>query len=245
MSNNAYKVDSNVIGNFQISAEQPVDSTAQHQTGLIVQGVSDYWGYGEFVYAQYGGTVAQYGLCAMLPTLQNGRLDLVATHVPNTANLGYPVFVAMLGGAIGNFGWFMRAGVTPVNGTASVAAGTVVGITAAGQIGANSAGKQILNAKNALPATTTVAKTRCRGNAGSYQINVPNADGWFVGAYLSGTGVGSSAKVVSIDPSGLFVTVDVVNSASISGTVTATYNNAAIYYNVVQLDRAFGQGAIT
>ena len=241
---NFWRVNSNQIGNFQISAQEPADSTQRMQAGLIALGWSDYWGYGEFMYAKAGGTIAQYGLCVILPTLTSGALVPVATHHANTANLGYPVFVAMVGMVSGDFGWFMRRGITPINGTADVAAGTVIGITAAGQIGAVSNGKQILNAKNALPSTTTVAKTGCTNNAGAYEINVPNADGWFIGAYLSGTGVGAGAKIASIAPGGRKVTADVVSTAAINGTVTATYNNATIYYNVVQIDNSFSQGQV-
>ena len=58
--------------------------------------------------------------------------------------------------------------------------------------------------------------------------------------------MGTNARVVSIDPSGRFVTVDVANTtAGIAGTVTATYNNATIHYNVASLNRSFAQGAIT
>jgi hypothetical protein len=245
MSNNFYRCNSHVIGNFQISAQQPVDTTENAPSGLIVDGYSAYWGGGSFIYGQYGGTVAQYGLCNYLATLTSGRLLPVFTHQPNTANLGYDCYVAMVGGTVGQYGWFMRAGVTPINGTASVAAGVAVGITAAGQIGANTAGKQLLGAKNALAATTTVAKTGCTGKSGSFEIQVPNADGWFIGAYMSGTGVGAAAKIASIDPSGRKVTVDVVSTAAINGTVTATYNNATIFYNVVEINAPLGQGAIT
>lgn len=241
---NFYRVTSHALGNFQISAQEAADSTQRHQPGLIVDGVSSYWGHGEFIYAKFGGTVAQYGLCVMTPTLTSGQLIPVMTHHGNTANTGYPVYVAMTSGVDGNWGWFMRRGVTPINGTASVAAGTVIGVTAAGQIGAVSNGKQVVNAKNILAATTTVAKTGCLGRSGSYEIAVPNANGWFIGAYLSGTGVGTNAKITAISPDGRKVTVDVANSAAINGTVTATYNNSTIYYNVVEIENAFVQGQV-
>ena len=76
-------------------------------------------------------------------------------------------------------------------------------------------------------------------------LQVPNSDGWFVGAYLSGTGIAAATTVSSIDPSGRFVTLSVVTTAAVSGSVTATYNNATIFYNVAHLNRPFAQGAIT
>lgn len=242
MSANHFVVNSHMIGNFQISAQDSVDSTERHPAGTIVDGYSQYWGAGQFIYAKYGGTIAQYGVCALLPTLTSGRLIPVATHVPLTAHQGFPVYIAMVGGSSGDFGWFMRAGVTPINCTASVAAGGGLGITAAGQLGAQSDGFSILGAKNALPATTTVAKTGCIGRSGSYEIEVPDADGWFVGAYLSGTGVGSGAIITSIAPNGRKVTVDTANDAAINGTVTATYNNSTIYYNVAEVNAPFCEG---
>ena len=245
MSANHYVVNSNTVGTFQISAQDAVDSTARVALGLTVLGYSQYWGGGEFIYAQYGGTVPQYGLCVNTPALTSGQLIPIMTAVPNTANLGRAVYVAMVGGSSGNYGWFMKAGLTPVNGTASVTADTAFGITAAGQIGAIANGKQIIGARSILAATTTSAKSNCTGNSGSYQINVPNSDGWFVGAYLSGTGVGTNTVVSKISPDGRTVTVTVANSAAISGTVTATYNNATIYYNVCAIERPIAQGQVS
>jgi hypothetical protein len=46
--------------------------------------------------------------------------------------------------AINTYGWFQKAGVVPVKSTATVAAAAAVGLTGAGTIGANTAGKQIL-----------------------------------------------------------------------------------------------------
>ena len=168
------------------------------------------------------------------------------TEAPNTANLGRAVFVAQATGAMaaGDYGWFLRSGVTPINGSASVAADTTLGITAAGQVGANTAGKQIVGARVASAATLTVVKSGI-GASGDNYIFVNDTDGWFVGGYLSGTGVGASAIISDIDPMGKWVKASVANSAAIAGSVTQTANNATIFYNVVALDRPFAQGAIT
>src|SRR5574343_241490 len=95
----------------------------------------------------------------------------------------------------------MIARVTPVNCSANVAADTTFGITAAGQAGANSAGKQILNGRVMAPATTTVAKANSVAANASNMLQVTNSDGWFVGVYLSGTGIAAGTTVTSIDPS--------------------------------------------
>ena len=224
-----------------------LDSTPAHQPGLILPMTDNYWGPGEFIYAKANGSIRNFGLCVFTPTFNatSKWWDLNATEVPNTANLGRMLGVAMVAMTSGTWGWFQLSGITPVNCSASVAADTTFGITAAGQAGANSAGKQILNARVVAPGSTTSAKANCTGTSGSFQIQVPNSDGWFVGAYLSGTGVGTNALITAIDPSGRFVTVNVANSALINGTVTATYNNATIFYNVAHLNRPFAQGAIT
>jgi hypothetical protein len=133
---------------------------------------------------------------------------------------------------------------TPVDCNASVAADTTFGIAAAGQGGANTAGKQILNARVMIAAAATVAKAGV-ANSGSNKLQVSGADGWFIGAYLSGTGIAAGTTITDIDPSGTQVTLSAVTTAAVNSTVTATYNNATIFYNVAHLNRPFAQGAIT
>jgi len=224
--------------------------------GLIATGDDPIWGPGEFVFAKFGGAIRQFGLCVCTQTLNSTTraYEPVMTEAPNTANTGRPVYVCMsdIGTATtvsGQYGWFMRAGTTPVNGTASVASGTTVGVTAAGQVGANSAGKQVLNAVSVIAATNTVVRAAAgSGNnnlSGGFTIQTVNVDGFFVGGYVSGTGVGASALITAIDRVNNVLTVNVANSAAVTGNVTQTANNATIFYNVVQIDRAFVQGAIT
>ena len=224
------------------------DSTVRMGQGILMQAQDPWWGGGEFVWARATAAIRAQGLCTLTPVfdsaLQSWRYD--ATEVPNTANLGRPLCVAMgsFSGA-GVYGWFMIAGVTPVNCSANVAADTTFGITAAGQAGANSAGKQILNARVMAPGTTTVAKAGCVAANGTNVLQVPNSDGWFVGVFLSGTGVAAGTVITSIDPSGRFVGLSANTTAQVNGTVTATYNNATIHFNVAHLNRPFAQGAIT
>jgi hypothetical protein len=225
--------------------------------GMIVEADDPVWGSGEFIFAVANGTIPVRALCSLIPVWNSTtrRYDWNATAVPNTAGLGKMVGVCMseAGSAVnaltaGQFGWFMVTGLSPVNGTATVAADTAFGITAAGQVGAMTAGKQIVNARVVTPATQTVviaSNTGADGGAsGSFQIALANCDGVFVGAYASGTGVGAAAIVSAIDRQQCVVTVSVANSAAVSGNVTFTYNNATIFYNVAQLNRAFAQGQI-
>lgn len=227
-------------------------------TGVIVQAEDPVWGPGEFIFAKANGTIPIKALCTITPLWNSTtrNFDWNAIVCPNTANLGKMVGVCMseqgsVGAVnaltVGQFGWFQITGNVPINGTATVAAGTSVGITAAGQIGAFAAGKQVNNAQSVTPATQTVvtAVAGAPGITGGFTFQLANVDGWFVGGYASGTGVGAAAIVQSIDRIGNVITVSVANTAAPSGNMTVTYNNATIFYNVVQLNRSFAQGQIT
>lgn len=219
------------------------------QIGIPLPVFDPVWGGGEVIFARAGGAIPLKQLVSLLPvwdsTARNYRWD--ATPVANTAIMGRPVAVALADSAMasGDYGYFLVSGIAPVSGTASVAADTTCSITAAGQIGALAAGKQIVNARVIQAATATVALAGCTGISGDNVINVPNTDGLFVGGYLSGTGVGAAAIISLIDPMGKYIIATVVNSAAISGTVTQTANNATIFYNVLHVNRPFAQGAIT
>lgn len=218
--------------------------------GQLIQAEDKVWGTGEFVFARANGSIRQYGLCVLTPVWDSTNLTYTwnATEVPNTANLGRTLCVAQGAGAMssGQYGWFMISGITPVNCSASVTADSTFGIAAAGQGGANSAGKQILNARVVTAATQAPTRVAVSGESGDTRINFTNTDGFIVGGYLSGTGVGASAVVTFIDPLGKYILASVANSASVAGqTVTCTYNNATVFYNVAHLNRPFAQGAIT
>jgi len=240
----AYSLINGPVGNPQLTPYNLPDSTARLLPGLIVDAVDPYWGGGEFMYVKANGSIRQFGLVVITQTIASGQVVYNATEVPNTAGLGRTLGVAMVPASSGNFLWVQIGGVVPVNCSASVAADTTFAIAAAGQGGALGNGKQVLNARVIIAATQTVAKTNCVNNSGSTQLRVSNADGWFAGAYLSGTGVASGATVTDIDPSGTLVTMSAVSTAAISGTVTATYNNATVYYNIAHINRPFAQGQI-
>lgn len=223
------------------------DTTPRMQPGNFLTMTDPWWGTGEFIYARANGSIRAFGLCVLTPvfdsTLNSWRYDM--TEVPNTANLGRSVYVSQMALTSGQYSYFMMTGVTPVNCTASVAADTTFGVAAAGQGGANTAGKQILNGRVVAAATTTVVKAGCTAPSGSTVLTVPSSDGWFVGAYLSGTGIAAATTVSSIDPSGRFVTLSAATTALVNGSITATYNNATVFYNVAHLNRPLAQGAIT
>lgn len=223
------------------------DATSRMQPGQLITASDNWWGTGEFVYGRANGTIRAFAVCSMLPvfdsTLAAYRFDY--TEIANTANLDVEVAVSMNAMTAGQWGWFCVTGVIPALSTATVAAATTFGITAAGQVGANSAGKQIVNARTVAPATTTVIKTAVQGTVGSTVLQVGNSDGWFEGVYLSGTGIAGGTFVSSIDPTGRFVVLSAALTAIPTGSITATYNNGTLFYNVVKLNRSFAQGAIT
>jgi hypothetical protein len=224
-----------------------VDTTPTQVPGTVLPALDPWWGAGEFIYIRAAGAIPAFNLVTITPTFQSSlnsyRYDAVVA--PNTANLGRMLAVAVKTMAEGDYGWAQISGITPVSCAASVAADTAFGIAAAGQGGAIANGKQVVNARVLVAAAATVAKTNCTTIGLSTRLQVPNSDGWFVGAYLSGTGVAAGATVSSIDPSGRFVTMSAASTAQIAGTVTATYNNATIYYNVAHLNRPFAQGQVT
>ncbi len=165
-----------------------------------------------------------------------------AIVVPNTANTGRPVAVCMSAMADNDYGWFQIEGIALMKCTASVAAGVTFGITGAGTIGTNAAGKQILNAVSAVASTGTVVKTGCSLIISSGIVQVPNTDGWYVGMTLSGTGIPASSEITVIMPGGRSVTMSEVATASGIGiTVTGTHTGFLLGY----INRAFVQGAIT
>lgn len=216
-------------------------------SGLILLADDLYWGSVEAMWVKADGSIRQFGLCVVNPTFNSslGQWEYLVTEVPNTANLGRTLGVALRNMTAGQYGWLIISGVTPVNCSANVAADTTFGITAAGQAGANSAGKQILNARVRAPGTTTVAKANSTAPSGSTTLTVPNADGWFPGIYLSGTGIAAGTTATAIDVNNRTVTLSAATTAAVNGTVTGTYNNGTIHYNVAHLNRPFAQGAIT
>jgi hypothetical protein len=217
--------------------------------GALLTAVDPYWGTGEFMYVRANGSIRAFGLVVLNPVFNTTdlRYRWEATEVPNTANLGRTLGVAIRAMSAGQYGWIQVGGVCPVNCQAAVAADTTFGIAAAGQGGANSAGKQILNARVVAASSTTVAKTGVV-TGGSTILRVTqanNIDGWFIGAPIAGTGIPASSTIAGLDPDARTVTLSAAATASGGITATVTYNDGTIFYNVAHINRPFAQGAIT
>lgn len=227
------------VGNFFVP-----DSNQTQKLGTMITVIDPYFGGMDLLYCSFPASTA---LAVGTPVIWNVAYS--ATAVPNTANLGQSlgaVLNAVPSVAAVQYGWVVVKGRFPVLSNASVAADAAIGIAAAGKLGANTAGKQVLNSHVVAAATATVAKANTVTQSGSNIIKVSNADGWFVGLPLSGTGIAASTVITAIDPNNSTVTMN--NNATASGavTVTGTYNDAATnYWNTVYLGNAFGQGAIT
>jgi hypothetical protein len=252
------------IGYPPIEAVLPVQTTIPPNPfwdrSFIAVASDPVWGCGEFVFGQISANIRPFGLCSMLEvwdaTNKIYTMNFTESVSSATPNLGSALYVfagnqggvtgATVAASAGMYGWFMMAGRIPVNGSATLAAGVTAGRTGAGQIGGNTAGVQVLNAKVVTPATqTVVAATAGLGATGDTQIQLASVQGFFPGVYVSGTGVGAAAICTSVDPISKIIQVSVVNSAQVSGNVTATYNNGTIFYNVLAMNRSFAQGAIT
>lgn len=258
-----YKLDYRYIGVPPIESVTPVPATLAALTvppGVIVEAEDPVWGPGEFIYARANGTIRLYGLCVLTEVWDttNKVFTYNMTEAPSSATtlLARSLYIAQGTGAgvasavnaftVGQYGWFMTTGRSVVNGSATVAAATTFGRTNAGQIGANGVSVQVVNATTITPATQTVVSAATTfGAAGDFRIGVLSISGFFVGGYVSGTGVGAAAIITNVDQLNSVLTVSVANSAQVTGNVTITYNNATIFYNVVSLNRGFGQGAIT
>lgn len=230
------------IGNPAISLQFVADSVQRMENGLILSASDPFWGTGEFMYVKASGGCSQFGLVALLPVYNATTMlwEMTVADCPSTANLGQSVGVSMSAMVAGQWGWVCIGGTVPVAASASVAAGTTFGIGTAGKVGANSAGKQILNARAAAPSATTVVRTGV-GDSGSKIVKLNSADGFFVGAAVSGTGIAGGATVAAIDPDNRTITLSAANTAQVNGSVTATYTG----FEVVHINRPFAQGAIT
>lgn len=223
-------------------------------SGYIAPAEDPVWGPGEFIFARAGAGIRLFGLCTLLPVWDATNKVFIynATESPvqGTVNIGRPLYVFQGNTALttGQYGWFMMTGRSPINGSVAFPAADVAVFRSAGvgQVTPTaSIGAQLLNARVITPSTQTVVALAVSGISGDTRIFLTSVAGFFPGVYVSGTGVGAAAIVNFVDPLGRYVNVTVANSAAVSGNITATYNNATIFYPVVEMNRLGAQGQIT
>lgn len=211
--------------------------------GTIIQCVDPYFGPLELIRLSVAtSTAVPVGAAAIWTSAY------AYTACPDTANLGCPVAFSLNSVASNatyvQYAWFVISGLYPVKSTAAVSADTKFGITGAGTVGGVTNGKQIVNSIIRVASTNTVAKTCYVRNGKTTLISPSGTAGWFVGAYLSGTGIQATTTVSAIDPDGITVTLSLAANATGTNSITATYNNSSVYFNVAQMDRPFAQGQV-
>lgn len=229
-----FKLSTPIYGSHPTAEFFAPSQTALTELGTRVFGVDPYWGGGEFIYGKAAGAQEMGSVCQW----NDGH---VFSDHPNTANTGRPIAAAIYPMATNDFGWYMVAGTVVLSASASVAADTAVGITGAGTVGANSAGKQLLGYRNVLPSTTTVVKTATTKN-GSNQLEVlAGFGGWFHGITLSGTGIAGGSTITGFDANQRTLTMSANATATGTVSVTGTYTG----FVVGAAQNPFIQGAIT
>lgn len=242
-----YKFDSTYIGYPPIEEVQAIPADPPRglaiSPGFIATAEDPVWGPGEFIFGRVSAGIRIYGGCMALPVWDatNKVYTYNFLEWTATANAGRPYYVYQgnRAGVAGEYAWFQMAGRSPLNCSASVAAGVAVGHNAAGQGTADAATLGIEGAICITPATQTVVSAGS-GVIGDNKINLVDTAGFIIGGYVSGTGVGAAAIISKVDPIGKFILVTVVNSAAVTGNVTVTYNNATIFYNVLEMNRMHG-----
>lgn len=217
------------------------DTTSRQQLGIILVGVDPYWGTGEFIYIKSNDAILKGSLVMWDETYQG-------TLLPSTTLQGFPFGVAMAPMASGTYGWLQIGGRAVYKTNATVAADAAIAVAAAGTAGASATGKQLVNTRNRVSATGTVALNANLTNGTPKLVTVKGFDGWFLGMALSGTGVPASTIVAGLDPDGRTVymgsaigTFD--KNATVTGlqSVTGTYTG----FGSGIINRPFAQGAIT
>jgi hypothetical protein len=202
-----------------------------------------------FVDPYYGEVDCVYGKNNASATQDTGRLvqpdvSWFFTDVPDTANLAYPVYVAMANMVDQSWGWFAFAGQRPVLTGASVAAGSPVGIGGAGKVGATGAGKEIEGMVSVGASTVTIVLASTQTQNGSLILRLSKpSDGLFVGLPLSGTGIAAGSIIAAISPDGRTITMNSAHTATATGsvTVTATFTG----WIIAEFQSPSAQGRIT
>lgn len=243
----AFKSDDGMIGTPPFEAVVPVPASLAAlpwSPGFILPAEDPVWGPGELVFARAGAGIRVAGLCQSLYVWDATNKVFTYNMIESTATANaarpYYIYIGNTALTAGQYGWFMTSGQYPVNGTSTIAANTAAGHNGAGQLTADAATFGIDGLLVITPATNTVVSASISGLLGSNQIFLQSTAGFFPGVYVSGTGVGAAAICSFVDPLGKYILVTVVNSAAVTGNVTATYNNATIFYNVVQCNRMHG-----
>ena len=222
----AYSQVTPIAGQYQQSFANILDTIQREILGTTVMSVDNYWGAGKFMYVQFPASAAVTQGQLLTVSGFGGSAGYAAAVAPATANTGRQLYIAI--NAVANvasvqYGWVLVSGNAVVKTTASVVAGTTIGIDTAtgGSAAANSAGRQLLGAVSVAASTFAVVKANVVTLNGSPVIRAQNVDGWFVGATMTGTGI--SGTIIVIDYDSRTVTLSANSTATGAVSATATY----------------------
>jgi hypothetical protein len=171
------------------------DTTQRQALGMEVTAVDPYWGTGVFVYLKSNDAVLK-GSAVMWDEIYQAAL------LPSAVTQGFPFAIAMAPAASGTYFWAQHTGRAVYKTNATVAADGVLAVAAAGILGATATGKQVLGIRNRISATGTVTASVLTTNGTNVLLAQKGYDGFFLGAVLTGTGIGASAVVAGLDPDG-------------------------------------------
>lgn len=154
-------------------------TTAKFPMGLIIRGLDQALGGGEFMYVQFNGTVAAGDVCSINPSLASGNLTIQAIDWAGAANGGLQLGVALAAQVASNFGWLQVAGVAVINTSGAVAVGDRAFWQAAGVVFSTlTASKQALGLTCMSVNNATVTGYGALGaQKALYLLNNPQAQG--------------------------------------------------------------------
>jgi hypothetical protein len=210
----AYAPTNGLVGAQSVGDLFVPTTDAQFPLGQPLEAIDPIWGFGEFI---YGKATAAHGVgrCVTLDQL------FATTDIANAAGTNRPFYVACANMAIGSYGWYAQAGNRPVQVNATVAANAVVGVAAAGILGAGTTTKYAKNIQVQQSQTYAPTVANCFVTAGSKVIQLLPGTPMFVGLLVSGVGIPGGSSVAAVDPGGQQITLN--NAATASGTVTLTF----------------------
>jgi hypothetical protein len=218
------------------------DTTQRQALGMTVMAVDPFWGTGEFIYIKSADAILK-GSLVMWDEAYNGAL------LPTTTLQGFPFGVAMAPIPSASFGWLQISGRAVYKTNATVTADSAVAVAAAGIAGASVAGKQLVNVRNRISATGTVTGSALTTNGTNVLLFQKGYDGFFLGAALTGTGIGASAVVAGLDPDGKRVytgtAIGTLSGANQTATAQVTVTGTYTGFGSGIINRPFAQGAIT
>lgn len=161
-----WRISSPVAGTQLIASNSTVKN---HPLGTIVQAIDPTYGAGEFIYL-LGVASTVVGL-----VVTYSPSTFLTAHVPNTANLGQPVAVAMAATVASEYGWYQIGGVAVVKKTNvswEPSKAAFISGTAGRLMDTVASGKQILGARSANVATVTTTTSTVL-----VSLNRPHAQG--------------------------------------------------------------------